>query len=507
MNRYKLKINLHNLIMSNSTRPRILVVDDEPMNVELIEAYLSSEYDIIHAYGGIEALEIAAREKLDLVLLDVMMPDLNGYHVCRKLKASPFSQFVPIILATALSGRDDRLKGIEAHADDFLTKPIDRLELEMRVKSLLRIKSLHDNLVYERDQAKNYFDVAGVMMVVLNVDYKVSHVNRRAIDILGYDEQEILGNDWLDKFVPVDARVSCDEYFVETLERADDSVVHYESLVLCKDGNKCVIAWYCKALKNEDGLRTGILCSGEDITQRKLAETKLNEYAASIQSSNELKDLFMDIMSHDLLNPAGVAKGFTDLLIHAEDDPAKVHKLELIDDSLTRLISMIEYAAEYAKLEDVRYLEFEATDIRTLVSDVAETFESQLFKKNLCLEVNLDSAYIAKINPLISAVFANFISNAIKYGPMNSSIIVEIDDLVDKFKIKVIDFGDGVSDKDKELIFNRFKRLEQTHKSVKGTGLGLAIAKRIVELHGGEVGVEDNPYGSGSVFWLTLKKP
>ena len=125
--------------MPNSARPRILVVDDEPMNVELIEAYLSYEYDIIHAYSGVEALEIASREKLDLVLLDVMMPDLNGYHVCRELKTSPFSQFVPVILATALSGRNDRLKGIEAHADDFLTKPIDRLELKMRVKSLFPV--------------------------------------------------------------------------------------------------------------------------------------------------------------------------------------------------------------------------------------------------------------------------------------------------------------------------------------------------------------------------------
>jgi PAS domain S-box-containing protein len=492
--------------MSQLTRPRILVVDDEPLNVELLEAYLSSDYDVIPAHGGQEALELAAKERFDLVLLDVMMPDINGYQVCTKIKSSSHSQFVPVILVTALSGKKDRLNGIVAHADDFLTKPVDRLELGMRVKSLLRIKSLHDNVVFERDQAQNYFNVAGVMMLVLDADYKVSLVNKRAIDILGYAENEIIGADWFDSFVPAGIKDACKQDFFKILHASDEEIVHYESPVLCKDGTENIISWYSKVLKNGHGSRIGILCSGEDITQRKAAEAKLNEYAASLQSSNELKDLFMDVMSHDLLNPAGVAKGFTGLLLRGEDDLDKIHKLEFIDSSVTRLIDMIESAANYAKLEDTDHLEFRAMDICSVLREVASTFESQLAANGIILDMRLDGAYFAKLNPMISGVFTNFISNAIKYGPSNSSIIIEVEDHGDTFKVKIIDFGEGVPDGNKDLVFNRFKRLDQRNKSIKGSGLGLAIVKRIVELHGGSVGVEDNPYGSGSAFWLTLKK-
>ncbi|WP_406659772.1 response regulator [Methanolobus sp. ZRKC3] len=492
--------------MSKSSRPRILVVDDEPLNVELLEAYLSPDCDIIPAYGGLEALELASKEKLDLILLDVMMPDMNGYQVCEKIKSSSFSQFVPVILVTALSGRGDRLKGIKSHADDFLTKPVDRLELSMRVKSLLRIKSLHDNVVFERDQAQNYLDVAGVMMLVLNTDHKLTLVNKRTTEILGYSETDILGKDWFDYFVPENTRNSCEANFEKIRNGSTEDIVHYEGPILCKGGAQKIISWYSKILTDGNGDRVGILCSGEDITQRKESEIKLKEYASNLQSSNELKDLFMDIMSHDLLNPAGVAKGFIDMLLCAEEDKGKISKLEFVDASVTRLIDMIELAASFGKLEDIDYLEFEKMNLSDVLSEVAATFETQLASKNICLDMNLDGSYAAKMNPLISGVFVNYISNAIKYGPSDSSIIIDIDDLSDEWKVKVTDFGDGVPDGNKDLVFDRFKRLTQNKKVVKGTGLGLAIVKRIVELHGGRVGVDDNPHGMGSVFWATLKK-
>jgi len=126
---------------------RILVVDDIESNVRLLEAKLTAEYyDVLCAYDGPTALAIAASEKPDIVLLDVMMPGMDGFSVCRRLKDDPETRHVPVVLVTALDGRSDRVAGLEAGADDFLTKPIDDVMLFARVKSLTRLKAVIDEL-------------------------------------------------------------------------------------------------------------------------------------------------------------------------------------------------------------------------------------------------------------------------------------------------------------------------------------------------------------------------
>ncbi|TBW34305.1 PleD family two-component system response regulator [Siculibacillus lacustris] len=126
---------------------RILVVDDIPANVKLLEARLTAEYfDVSTALSGEAALEACRRAVPDLVLLDVMMPGLDGFEVCRRLKADPRTVHVPVVMVTALDQIGDRIKGLEAGADDFLTKPVNDLALVTRVKSLIRLKTLTDEL-------------------------------------------------------------------------------------------------------------------------------------------------------------------------------------------------------------------------------------------------------------------------------------------------------------------------------------------------------------------------
>jgi len=126
---------------------RILVVDDIEANVRLLEAKLTAEYyEVLTAYDGPTALAIAAAEKPDIVLLDVMMPGMDGFQVCRRLKDDPETRHVPVVLVTALDGRADRIAGLEAGADEFLTKPIDDMMLFARVRSLTRLKTVIDEL-------------------------------------------------------------------------------------------------------------------------------------------------------------------------------------------------------------------------------------------------------------------------------------------------------------------------------------------------------------------------
>ncbi len=608
--------------MNPFPRSRILVVDDEPMNVELLHAYLIADYDIIPAYNGSDALELVAKEKPDLVLLDVMMPGLNGYEVCENIKRSSEMQFIPVVLVTALSSREDRLRGIESKADDFLTKPVDRLELKMRVMSLLRVKSLHDKVIFERDQAQNYLDIAGAMILVLDRDQKVTLVNKRAAEILGCEEADIVGINWFDTFVPEPSRHDAKQHYFKALNSEKESLQYYEGPLVSKDGKEKIVSWYSKLIKGKHGDHIGVLSSGEDITRRKRTEESLQsrtvaiessidgiaildkegkyaylndayariwgyssheligrswqvlydepeviklkkelipeltnkgiwrgeavglrnpgisffheisltrfdngyicvvrdmtsrkeaekhlwEYADNLKYSNDLKDLFIDIMGHDLMNSAGVAKGFTGMLLQAENDDDKARKLRIIDDNISRLINMIESTSRFARLEDIDNLEFRNMDLGVILRDVADSFVTQLAERNMTLDLRVDGHYPSKVNPIVEGVFANYISNAIKYAYSNSSILIDIEDLEVEWKINVRDSGDGIPDAAKELVFDRFKRLAQKKKGVKGTGIGLAIVKRIVDLHGGRVGVEDSPAGKGSVFWATFKK-
>jgi two-component system cell cycle response regulator len=126
---------------------RVLVVDDIEANVRLLQAKLEVEYyEVLTAPEGQTALEKAALEQPDIILLDVMMPGMDGFEVCRRLKANPATHHIPVVLVTALDGRRDRLTGLEAGADDFLTKPIDDVALFARVRSLTRLKHVIDEL-------------------------------------------------------------------------------------------------------------------------------------------------------------------------------------------------------------------------------------------------------------------------------------------------------------------------------------------------------------------------
>lgn len=158
---------------------RILVVDDILPNVKLLEAKLTAEYfDVLTAQDGLSALRVAAEEAPDLILLDVMMPGMNGFEVCQRLKADTATQHIPIIMVTALSDVSDRVRGLEAGADDFLSKPVNDVALFARVRSLVRLKMTMDELrlrqastgeasVFETESLDDEEEMAGARVLVI----------------------------------------------------------------------------------------------------------------------------------------------------------------------------------------------------------------------------------------------------------------------------------------------------------------------------------------------------
>src|SRR5262245_27886374 len=131
---------------------RVLVVDDILANVKLLEARLQAEYfEVLTASSGQAALDICARERVDVVLLDVMMPGMDGFEACRHIKSAAATSHVPVIMVTALDQPSDKVQGLEAGADDFLTQPVDDIALVTRVKNLARLKLLQDEMTSRAD--------------------------------------------------------------------------------------------------------------------------------------------------------------------------------------------------------------------------------------------------------------------------------------------------------------------------------------------------------------------
>ena len=140
-----------------SLQKKILIVDDKPLNVKLLGTMLPADkYVCILAYSGEEALEKVAEEAPDLILLDVMMPITDGFEVTKKLKSNSNTRDIPVILITAMDGTDNKIKGLEAGADEFLNKPVNRAELLARIKSLLKLKQYQDQLKTHTD-SRNLF--------------------------------------------------------------------------------------------------------------------------------------------------------------------------------------------------------------------------------------------------------------------------------------------------------------------------------------------------------------
>jgi putative two-component system response regulator len=137
-------------------KPVILVVDDHVQNIELLEAYLIPQgYEIIRAGNGKDALTIVAGNEIDLMLLDVMMPGMDGFEVIRRVRQGEKTRLLPIILVTALQEKEDRIKGIEAGCDDFISKPVDKMELLARVRSLLKVKAYNDLMLNYRTELES----------------------------------------------------------------------------------------------------------------------------------------------------------------------------------------------------------------------------------------------------------------------------------------------------------------------------------------------------------------
>ncbi len=263
---------------------RVLVVDDVEANVKLLEARLTADYfEVRTARSGPEALAICARERADIVLLDVMMPGMDGFEVCRRLKSEPRTQHIPVIMITALDQPSDRVRGLEAGADDFLTKPVDDLALITRVKNLARLKTLTDEMLMRASTEEQMGFATGAV--------------GGAVDQLGRDGHILLVEDRdrsaeriLDTLKP-DHRVAWEKDAGQALLRLPDGGFDLMIVSLNLDGADGLRL--CSQVRSLDRTRRlpimVIVEPGEDARLLRALDMGVNDYIVRPVDTNELQ--------------------------------------------------------------------------------------------------------------------------------------------------------------------------------------------------------------------------
>lgn len=343
--------------------------------------------------------------------------------------------------------------------------------------------------------------IAGVGSYELNIKTNVSAWSDEMYNIYGVVPGQIdINSDDLWNFIHPDDRELLRETFARDIATKQPHWSEHRIIQALKPGqtDRNVIWVHCRGeyILDDSGDIARIVGTIHNITERKKTELAMKE-------AIELKDLFTDIMSHDLMNPATVVRLGAEFLARVENDSVKLKMIDQIQKSSQNLINLCENAAKYAKTSSVQHLDFDEYDLNVVLSRVLAEFRSHAAEKRIEFRFEPHGKSMARLNPTINDVFSNLISNAIKYSPEATTIKLGVQTQGDNWVVSIRDQGEGIRDEDKTKVFSRFERVGK--KSVKGSGLGLAIARRIVELHGGKIWIEDNP-GGGSIFNVELAK-
>jgi PAS domain S-box-containing protein len=368
----------------------------------------------------------------------------------------------------------------------------------------LRSKWSEEALIEERDKAKNYLDIAGVLIVIIDMDQKVSLINKKGCEILGYDENEIIGKNWFDTFIPKSNRDEVRAVFKKLMSGEIEPVEYFENSILTKDNEERIIAWHNTFLRDEDSKIIATLSSGEDITERKKADGELRRLTSELERSNIDLQQFAYSASHDLQEPLRVVAGFVKLLEKRYKDKLDEKAYEFIDytvEGVERMQMLIKDLLAYSQVSMKGNI-FKTTNCSVVLEEAIWNLHTAIEVSGIEITYDLLPTVMGDSSQL-SRLFQNLIGNAIKFKrsePLKIHISAEQNENEWVFSVK--DNGIGIDPQHFDRIFIVFQRLH-TKEEYDGTGIGLAICKKIVERHGGKMWVESE-YGKGSIFYFTL---
>ncbi len=253
----------------------ILIVDEEEKNIKLMKAMLKSEnYHLFSVLSGTDCMKMVMDISPDLILLDILISNMGGFDICRRLKQEEKTRKIPIVMASMLTEKKHRIKGIKAGADDFLGKPVDKTELLVRVKSLLRMKSYHDALNESEAKYRTVLESNPDPVVLYDMEGKVKYFNPAFTNVFGWTLDERIGKK-MDEFVP-------DENWPETRMMIDkvlagESFSGIETCRYTKKGDIISTSISGSIYRNEDNRPLGSVINLRGISEQKKLEAQLHQ--------------------------------------------------------------------------------------------------------------------------------------------------------------------------------------------------------------------------------------
>ncbi|MCJ7812164.1 response regulator [bacterium] len=440
----------------------ILVVEDSPTQALLLKHLLeNNSYHVLVAKNGKEAIDSIQNKKPNLIISDIMMPEMDGYTMCRTIKSNDAYKDIPVILLTMLSDPEDVVKGLEARAEAYVTKPYDEKHLLSKVKSILETSFDEQN----------------------NGELEVKIEGKRYV--ITSNRQQILN------------------LLLCTYERA---VQQNRELIKVQDQLKILN----EQLEEKVEERTAELRT--EIAERKRIEKILQLANERLKELDALKSDFLSTVSHELRTPLAIMREGVSLCLEEvvgkiteKQKQLLIHTKENID----RLSRLIMDLLDISKIEAKKIVLWrKATDIGEIVRKIQSNFKPQAMKKRIKMNIQLPEVQVRLFvdEDKVMQIFNNLVSNAVQYTEAGGDILIGVEEKEEVVSCFVSDTGIGIAKENISKLFSKFEQIGRVEgPGYKGTGLGLAIVKGLVEKHGGKIEVESD-IGKGTTFFFTLKK-
>lgn len=529
----------------NTDAACLLVVDDNEMNRDLLTRRLRRQgHDVVTAVNGVDALQQLETRYFDLILLDIMMPEMNGFEVLERLKKHEKWQYIPVIVISAADDMENIVRGIELGAEDYLNKPFNPMLLKARIQASLEKKRLVDkeqariaelSTMQQIDAELNAtLDLRRVLEITLEWAMRQSgaeaglmgvvlgkQVNVQAVD--GYTYEVTADGQYLilpDEMPAMQAACHTRQmaYIPDTKGAGLLARTHSQIAVpLQRDEQVVAMLLLESTEKNhwEEDTLTFLrrLCAHAAIA---VANAQLYE---AVQLANNAKTEFVSFVSHELKSPMTSIHGYTELLLsgnYGQTNDTQSQFLKTVKSNVDRMRRLVSDLEDVSRIE-TGHLELHTTAVALdeLVHDVMDSIQSQIEAKSQTLKLNIahDLPGVWGDPTRLMQILTNLISNATKYTPENGRITISARPSSQMngsqkpkkmIHVAVADTGLGIKEEDQAGIFRKFFRAddEEAHK-LPGTGLGLNITKNLVEMHNGRIWFEST-YREGTTFHVMI---